>query len=130
MFRPVNFTIFATDAERCIAFYSTLFGWRFAKRDQSSNQWNILTGEADTPGINGFLWLRNGIFVDKPELRGFVNAFICTIHVPDVDAISKRIADLGGFAFQKVHAPGIGWLVSVKDPEGNFLSLLQRELRN
>lgn len=130
MFRPESFTIYATDAERCIAFYSALFRWRFVKQDQPLNGWRILTGEADAAGINGTLVLRNSIWVGNSELRGFVNAFICTIEVPDVDAIRKRIADLGGVAFRKEHAAGIGWHVSAKDPEGNIFSLRQRELKN
>lgn len=127
MYRPEHFTILATDTERAIAFYSALFGWRFVKRTDSVDRWAVLTGDPATRGIDGSLVARNGIFIGNPELKGFANAFICTVSVPDLDAICKRIATLGGFAFPKTHAPGVGWRAVAKDTEGNFFAVLQSD---
>ena len=57
MSRPIHFEIHATDPQRCIDFYTKMFGWTFTKWDSPMDYWLIKTGEKDTPGIDGGMLL-------------------------------------------------------------------------
>ena len=55
-----------------------------------------------------------------------VNAYVCTVEVPDLDARLEKAAVSGAeLALPKMPIPGVGWLAYVKDPEGNILGLMQ-----
>jgi uncharacterized protein len=57
-----------------------------------------------------------------------VNAFACTVDVPDVDGVLARSGELGGsVAVPRMPVPGIGWLAYIKDPDGNILGILQSD---
>lgn len=125
MNRPVHFEIHAEDLDRAQAFYETLFGWSFQSWGDGSYR-AITTGPEDAPGINGGLIRRVGtVDIDAPTP---VIAFICTIDVEDVDAMeAKALAAGGRSALPKMPVPGVGWLVYVKDTEGNILGMMQSD---
>ena len=76
----------------------------------------------------GGLSQRNGIFLGRPELKGFVNSFVCSFFVDDIDAVVKQVGELGGIITQpKRHRPGLGWRVQVRDTEMNVFGLIQRD---
>ena len=84
--------------------------------------WLVMTGDKTTPGIDGGLLPRRG---PAPVEMAAVNAFVCTIDVPDVDASSKRVVELGGtIALPKMPIPTVGWLVYGKDTEGNLFGMM------
>ncbi len=119
--RPIHFEIHAADPPRAIAFYTALFGWKF---EQWAGQpyWLVMTGDKTTPGIDGGLLPRRG---PAPADMAAVNAFVCTIDVPDVDASSKRVVELGGtIALPKMPIPTVGWLAYGKDTEGNLFGMM------
>lgn len=119
--RPIHFEIHAADPQRAIAFYTALFGWKF---EQWAGQpyWLVMTGDKSTPGIDGGLLPRRG---EVPAEMAAVNAFVCTIDVPDVDASSKRVVELGGtIALPKMPIPTVGWLAYGKDTEGNLFGMM------
>ncbi|MEO8227569.1 MAG: VOC family protein [Gemmatimonadota bacterium] len=123
--RVVHFEIHATDPDRLVAFYEGLFGWRIQKWDGEWEYWMIVTGDNAEPGINGGLLRRQGAAAPAGQS---VNAFVCTLDVPDVDDVLARLAEQGGtVAVPKMMVPGVGWLAYIKDPDGNILGVMQAE---
>jgi hypothetical protein len=120
--RPVHFEIHAADPERAVKFYKAVFGWEFNHMPEMS-YWLIKTGDDKEPGINGGLMKRRG---PAPADMAAVNAFVCTIGVPDTDGFVAKATKSGGtVALPKMAVPGVGWLAYVKDTEGNILGLMQ-----
>jgi len=119
--RPIHFEIHAAEPQRAIAFYTALFGWKF---EQWAGQpyWLVSTGDKSAPGIDGGLLPRRG---PAPAEMAAVNAFVCTIDVPEVDAASARVVELGGtIALPKMPIPTVGWLAYGKDTEGNLFGMM------
>jgi predicted enzyme related to lactoylglutathione lyase len=123
--RVIHFEIHAAEPERAVRFYSHVFGWEFRKWDGPADYWLITTGPGGAPGINGGLLRRHG----PPPAEGQpVNAFVCTLDVPDVkDALARVQAAGGGVAMAVMAVPGVGWLAYIKDTEGNLLGLMQAD---
>lgn len=122
--RVVHFEIHAADPERARLFYEHVFGW---EPQQWADQpyWLIGTGGENgaSRGIDGAMLLRQG---PEPAPGAPVNAFVCTVAVDDLDETLDRAMDAGGAMVMPRHAvPGIGYVASVQDTEGNRLGLLQ-----
>lgn len=124
MLRPIHFEVNADNPERAIAFYKNVFGWEF-NRWGSEPYWLIKTGPDNQPGINGGLMVRRG----PPAVEGqAINALACTIDVPNVDEYQARAERHGAtVAMAKVPVPGIGWLVYIRDTEGNLVGMMQTD---
>lgn len=122
MGRVVHFEIHASEPEKLIAFYSTLFDWKFIAAP-FPNYWLIETGHGGQSGINGGLMKRPG---NMPAHGADVNAFVCTVQVESLDDTLERSDSLGSvLALPKMPVPGVGWLAYIKDPDGNILGLHQ-----
>ena len=122
MSRVIHFEIQATQPTELIAFYETMFGWKFNAWGDYP-YWLIETGPAEAPGINGGLLQRHG--PAAPPGQG-VNAFVCTVDVPDVDdAVARAEAAGAVLAVPKMAIAGTGWLAYIKDPDGNLLGMMQ-----
>ena len=120
--RPIHFEIQAENTERAIRFYTALFGWEFNQWGKEA-YWLVKTGAAGTPGIDGGLMPRRG---PSPAGMQPMNAFVCTVDVADLDAMTKRVADAGGtIAFPRMPIPTVGWLAYAKDTEGNLFGMMQ-----
>lgn len=123
--RPIHFEIQAADPQRAIRFYGAVFNWTFSKWDGPQDYWLIKTGEPDTRGIDGGLLPRRG---PPPVPMQAVNAFVCTVDVPGVDAAVKRIGELGGsIVVPKMAIPMVGWLAYATDTEGNIFGIMQAD---
>jgi predicted enzyme related to lactoylglutathione lyase len=121
--RPIHFEIHATDPAAAQTFYRTLFGWEFQPWEGPMEYWLVTTGAESQPGINGGLLRRRG---PAPTDGQAVNAFVCTLDVPDLDAALAALPAAGGtLAVPKMAIPGVGWLAYVKDPDGNLLGVNQ-----
>jgi predicted enzyme related to lactoylglutathione lyase len=120
--RPIHFEIHASDPERAVTFYTTVFGWSFERWGEHP-YWVISTG--DGPGIDGGLLPRQG---PEPEEGAAVNAFPNTIDVPEIDSALSAVDQAGGtIALPKHAVPGVGWLAYCKDTEGNIFGLLESD---
>ncbi|MTD57355.1 VOC family protein [Amycolatopsis pithecellobii] len=120
--RPVHFEIHASDPERAITFYTTVFEWSF-ERWGTKPYWLISTGCG--PGIDGGLVPRQG---PAPAEGAPVNAYPNTMEVPDVDAAVRRVGQAGGsVVVPKTALTGMGWLVYCTDTEGNIFGLLEND---
>ena len=123
--RVIHFEIHAAEPERALAFYEKVFGWGFTKWEGPMPYWLVKTGEEGERGIDGGLMVRQG---PPPEEGQPVNAYVCTLDVPDLDAYLKRALDAGGtLAVPKMPIPTVGWLAYVKDTEGNIVGLMQAD---
>ena len=128
MNRVVHFEIHAKDPDAAQRFYSSVFGWNITDLGtQMGNYRLVSTGEDQAgtrwPGINGGITPRQG---PPPSGGEPVNAFVCTITVDNVDSYLDKVKAAGGsVALEKMQVPGVGWLVYVKDPEGNIFGMLQ-----
>ncbi len=125
MRRLVHFEIHATDPARVLPFYTALFGWTAQKLPGPVDYWLLTTGAPGDLGVDGALMRRRG----APPAEGQpVNAFVCTVDVESVDDVEARLAALGGtVAVPKMAIPGVGWLLYIKDPDGNILGALQAD---
>ena len=121
--RITHFEIHAKDPQRAIKFYQNIFSWKFSKWEGPDEYWLISTGPEEEPGINGGLVRRRG------EIDGTaVIAFVCTIEVASVDKTAIGVEANGGkIVLPKSAIPGVGWMASCKDTEGNIFSIMQSD---
>jgi predicted enzyme related to lactoylglutathione lyase len=123
--RVVHFEVHAADPARAAKFYAELFGWDVRRFDGPVEYWLIVTGPDGTPGVNGGMVARRG---PAPAEGQAVNAYVCTVDVPDLDESFAKALTLGGtVALPKMPIPGVGWLAYVKDTEGNILGMMQSD---
>jgi uncharacterized protein len=121
--RVIHFEIHADDPERAVVFYSTVLGWHFTKWIGPQDYWLIKTGSPEQPGVDGGMLRRHGA---GPAAGQPVNAFVCTVDVPNIDEyVSKATAHGATIALAKMPIPNVGWLAYIKDTEGNILGLMQ-----
>lgn len=123
--RVVHFEIHAADPERASGFYRELFGWDITRWEGPVPYWLVKTGEVDEPGIDGGIVVRRG---SGPDDGQSVNAYVCTIEVPELDPVLERLEAIGGvLAVPKMPIPGVGWVAYGKDTEGNIFGLMQSD---
>ncbi len=120
----VHFEIPAKDVEKLKKFYSKLFGWKIEKMpgDGPMEYWMIQTvpvddkGMLQRPGVNGGMYKK----------EGKENIPLNYVAVDSIDASMKQVKALGGKILQdKQEVPGVGWVATALDPEGNPIAMLQ-----
>jgi predicted enzyme related to lactoylglutathione lyase len=134
MLRVVHFEIHASDVERASKFYNDLFGWEIkewkfpegAQIKDENRYWTVNTSKDQSgkwPGISGGMVIRKG---PVPSAQSPMNAYVCTIDVPNIDEYLKKGEEAGGMVvFPKMPIPDIGWLAYMKDTEGNVFGMMQ-----
>lgn len=122
--RVCHFEVHADEPEAVIPFYEATFGWTFQKwAGGPTDYWMITSGPDSEPGINGGMVRRMG---PRPTDGQAVNAYVCTVTIPNVDESLAKITSLGGtVALPKMPIPGVGWLAYAKDPAGNLFGIMQ-----
>ncbi len=109
--------LLAADCEMALAFYSKLFGWRKAERQEGfmGVYQNFAVG-AQTIG---------GIFTKPPMLPH--PFWLYYFNVGDIDAAARRVeAAKGAIYYGPVEAPGGAWIVHCADSQGATFALLER----
>ena len=111
--RLVHFEIRAADKRRAMAFWRSLFGWRFNDWEGETLPYSLI----DTGGNpNG------GMYETREPARGLVVYF----SVDDVEEATHRVEELGGTVVEpKTSIPGVGWFAACRDTEGNDFSVFQ-----
>lgn len=108
--RVVHFEVPCDNPEKTIEFFTKVFGWKF-QQFGNEEYWLAITGEANTPGING-------AFMKK---RDPAQPVVNTIYVEDIDDTAKQIENAGGkIVVPKMPVPNVGWVAYFKDPDGNI----------
>lgn len=127
MRRPIHFEIQAESPERAMKFYQDLFGWTFSQWGQEK-YWLISTGDKAQPGIDGGLLPRP--VPGGPAEMAAVNAFVCTVDVPDLDAMLAKVQASGGrVVVPRMAIPTVGYLAYAKDTEGNIFGMMQMDAK-
>ncbi len=101
----VHFEIHVDDIERAKTFYTTLFGWKFAKFEGSPDMeyWLI---ETDDKNQGGGLMKRNA---PAAPVGSSPSSFVCTMAVESVDASMEKAVEAGAMvAMSKVPNSGHG----------------------
>lgn len=118
MARVIHFDIVADDPDRAILFYIKAFGWRIDKWDGPMEYWLINTGDPDEPGIGGGLARRTD--------EGLSSNL--TLGVESLENALMAVERAGGSLIRPKSAiPGVGWIASIRDTEGNIFSLMQED---
>jgi predicted enzyme related to lactoylglutathione lyase len=123
--RVAHFEIHASEPKKVQEFYSGMFGWKFQSYGPPDSYWLIMTESGDEPGINGGLVPRRGPSAGSGQP---VNAYVCTIMVDSARDSATKAASLGATeALPLMAIPGVGWLVYMKDPDGNIFGMMQAD---
>jgi uncharacterized protein len=130
MNRIIHFEIRAGKPERAAKFYSAVFGWEVnewvmpgVQMKDENRYWLVTTGPENEPGINGGIVFRQG---PAPAEGQTVNAYVCTIEVPDLAESVKKVLNSGGnVTMPRMPVTGIGWWAACVDTEGNLFGMMQ-----
>jgi len=131
--RVVHFEIHADNPERAAKFYTQVFGWEIKKWEGPIDYWLVMTGKdasgmqgKEGQGIDGGLMKRQG---PSPAEGSPVNGYVCTVEISSIDEYVDKIKNAGGsVVLAKNVVPGVGWMASCKDTEGNIFGLMQPDL--
>jgi predicted enzyme related to lactoylglutathione lyase len=114
--RIIHFDVVADDVPRAIAFYEAAFGWKIEKWDGPMDYWLIATGDRSKEGIDG------GLSQGEPNLT----AAQLTIDVESLEERLSKVTAAGGeVRSEKRPVPGVGWMATIADTEGNVFGLMQ-----
>lgn len=117
MGKVVHFEIPASDPERTVAFFTSVFGWKFNKWG-GTEYYLSDSGSPEEPGIEGAVMQWNS--PDQPIVN--------TIQVDDLDETIRKIEEQGGkIVVPKQTIPGIGTHCYFKDPSGYIHGAMQEE---
>ncbi|HEY9489381.1 MAG TPA: VOC family protein [Chryseosolibacter sp.] len=125
MNRVIHFEIHAENVDRASEFYRAVFGWKIEPWGPPEYGYmHVETGNAAEPGIDGGIWKGEG---SKPPLGSRLNAFNCSIEVANIDETILKVKKSGGSIIkEKAQIPGVGWLATCVDTEGNYFGVMQR----
>src|SRR5688572_4391546 len=107
------FEIQASDPAKSVAFYQSVFGWKFTLDPSLPIEYYRI----ETPGMLGGLLKRP---VQTPPTMYGTNAFTCSIQIANFDETAKKILELGGLeAMAKFAIPGKCWQGYFVDTDNN-----------
>lgn len=116
--RFIHMDIAADDPERAVEFYAKVFGWQARKLEGAEPYWLIRATSSE--GVD------SAVGAGVAKRREPWRTVTPTIDVPSADEYASRIEAEGGSIIQpKTLIPGIGYLVSFKDTEGNVFAILE-----
>ena len=114
-----HFAINADDVQRAKAFYEAVFGWTFDPWGPPDFYQIKNAGQGFLGALQGRRELEPGVV-----MRGFE----ASMGVEDLAATIAAVEAAGGtIVMQPVKIPGVGELIYFKDPEGNFVGVMQYE---
>ena len=114
--------IATNDAEKCIRFYTNVFGWSFQKGDGAEGMaYNEFTTGGGKPA-GGLYQIDPQWFGGNPPPPHFMNY----VMVDDVDASTTKAAELGATVVRgPMDVPGVGRMAVIADPTGAHISLFK-----
>ncbi len=116
--RYIHFEHYMDDAQKGIDFYEKVFGWK-AEKFGDMAYWTIVSGEENTPGINGGFSQ-----AAAPGGQRVVN----TMGVEDIDGAIKRAEEAGASVLLPKQAiPGMAWIAYLTDPTGVVFGLFMED---
>lgn len=113
------FEIQSSDPKREVAFYETIFGWKFIREQYVPIEYYRI----ETNGINGGLLKRPAAV---PPTGNGTNAFVCSIQVNSFDKTSALILANGGhIALPKFAIPKRCWQGYFIDADNNTFGIFE-----
>jgi len=112
--------IASNDAEKCKAFYSTVFGWKFKDSDASSEgmKYDEFSTGGDHP-VGGLYEIDPKWFGEKVPPPHFMTY----VAVDDVDANANKAVELGGTLIKEpFNVPNVGRIAIIQDPTGAVIA--------
>ena len=112
--------IASNDADKCTAFYNTVFGWEFKGGDAADPgmDYREFTTGGDRP-VGGLYQINPAWFGDNPPPPHFMTY----VAVDDVDENAKLAQDLGGTIIRgPMNIPNVGRICIIQDPTGAMIS--------
>jgi len=111
--------IASNDADKCMDFYTNVFGWEFKKGDAAPGMaYNEFTTGGDQPA--------GGLYQIDPQWFGGNPPpphFMSYVMVDDVDETTKKAAELGGTVTRgPMDIPGVGRFSIIADPTGAHIA--------
>jgi len=132
----VHFEMGYNDRERMKKFYSDAFGWTMQQMGQEMGNYVVAqTAETDANGMVKTPGTINGGFYQKTD-NPTSQAPSVVIAVDDIHKAMEAVKSAGGeilggmqpdgsHTMEPTMIPGVGLWISIKDTEGNRVSLLQ-----
>ncbi|MFA5364440.1 MAG: VOC family protein [Candidatus Bathyarchaeia archaeon] len=118
----IHFEIPANDLEKLKTFYSKLFNWKIIRLPGPIEYYMIQTVPVDEQGMT----LRPGVNGGMTKKEQPTQKPVNYIQVENIDQQIQKIKTLGGkITLPKQEVPGVGWIASALDPEGNPFAVLQ-----
>jgi predicted enzyme related to lactoylglutathione lyase len=106
-----------TDAAKCKAFYTQLFGWTTFDMQVGPMTYTMFKFEGRDVG--GMIQMDGTWHNVRPHWMSYV-------HVSDTDAAAKRITELGGkVCVPPTDIPNVGRFAVVEDPTGAVFSIIK-----
>ena len=114
------FEVPADDLNRAQKFYTSMFGWNFAKLPAAVNDyWHIDTGGPDASPDGGMMPRMH----PRQPITNYVS-------VPSVSKAAAKVEKLGGTVCKpKTPVPGMGYFAICLDTEGNTFALWEMNER-
>jgi uncharacterized protein len=113
------FEIQSSDPKRDVAFYETVFGWRFVREEQIPIEYYRI----ETDSISGGLLRRPA---KLPPSECGTNAYVCSVQVESFDKTNAVILKNGGrVALAKFPIPGKCWQGYFLDPDNNTFGIFE-----
>ena len=110
--------IASNDADKCQAFYNTVFGWEFKSGNAATGMdyREFTTGGGNPAG---------GLYQINPEWFGGNPPpphFMIYVAVDDVDANAELAKELGGKVHKVLDVPNVGRMAIIEDPTGAMIA--------
>ncbi|HEX8172337.1 MAG TPA: VOC family protein [Thermoanaerobaculia bacterium] len=122
----IHFEMPYQDRDRMKSFYETAFGWQTQTLGPEMGNYVLaMTTETEPGGRPKTPGAINGGFYERPA-DPVGQAPSVVIAVDDVHAAMQKITAAGGTMLgEPMLIPGVGQYASLRDPEGNRVSILQ-----
>ena len=113
--------IASNDAEKCMDFYSNVFGWTFKKGDAGGMQYNEFSTGGDHP-VGGLYQMDPKWFGEHMPPPHYMSYVL----VDDVDESAKKVLELGGAVMREpMDIPNVGRFSIITDPTGAHIAIFK-----
>jgi len=111
-----HFEIPADDPAAARTFYSTLFSWRIEPIPRADGEYLLLRTSSEPGSVAGGISKRTD---DRQTMTLY-------FAVESLEESLKKAGELGGTVIlPRTALPQVGWIATVRDPQGNVIGLFQ-----
>lgn len=115
--KAVWYEVVTPDREATTRFYSEVFGWKPVSMNMGNGDYTMFQAGEHRPQCGIADW--------KPETQGY---WVGYVEAGDINAALERVKQHGGtINGDVIHAPGVGKMAPVADPQGGAFFLFEGE---